>query len=356
MPRPVVLATAIALLAVGSAPDAQRVTSTFQLHVDGPLRVGGDLKRAAADGYTCAAVAQPVPPLRPINVAVIMGRRADVAAGSAGDIEVVVPRSVPIEAFDEAVSRVAAKGYRMCGLTIALPVQGLPTTHIPVAVMTRIAAGESAPEYRVIRTRGRQEERDRLGHYGAEGYAVTHLVARPLSESSDESVVIFVLEKHAGSQPLDYRTAFGGNASTLQTSIETFAKAGRRVQAAWSSNARVDVLMSKPLEGTWPGEREYVVTDPSSFRISSFDGALLRMLRPRDAFIGIYDKRIKREHTVTSGEIADPVTRPFLDVKSETWMVEKLDGDGGRGYWPLDFTLRPGKGQVLLADVILERH
>jgi hypothetical protein len=351
----VAAATVVAVLAAWSSPDAQRPTSTFHLLVDGPLRVGSGLKRAAGEGYSCAAVAQPLAPLLPRNVAVIMGRRAGAPPGSAA-IEVVVPQNTNIEAFDEAVNRVAAKGHVMCGLTITGPVQGLPHAIVPVAVMTGIIVpGASPPSYRIIRTRGRREERERLDRYGADGYAVVHLVARPLSETSDESEVLFVLEKTAASRPLDYRQAFGTNEATLQTSIDTFAKAGRRVHAAWATQGRVDALMTKPLEGDWPGEREYVVDEQSSLRISSFDGALLRMLRPKSAFIGIYDKRITREHTVSSGEVADVASRPISAPRNETMIVEKLDADGGRGYWPIDFTLRPGGASTLQADVILAR-
>src|SRR5215510_13445034 len=99
-----------ALLATATA-DAQRTTATFRLLVDGPTRIGSGLKRAADDGFTCAAVAQPVAPFLARNVAVIVGRRADRPSGAVDGIEVVVPQNTNIDAFEEAVNRTAANGF-----------------------------------------------------------------------------------------------------------------------------------------------------------------------------------------------------------------------------------------------------
>lgn len=345
-----VLAAAVAL--VPALPQAQRPSSTVRLVVEAPLKVEIDLQRAAKEGYTCAAVARPVAPLLPNNVAVILTRPVGPPL-PAPAIEVVVARAGPIDDFQDAVNKMAATGFRVCGLTITVPVWGRPNVYTPVAVMTKVDG--PPPEYRVVRSRGQRDQWQMLEQSAAAGFLVSHLVARPEPAGADTSEIVFMAEKTAATPPSVYQLVFAGNAPSLQKSVDALAGQGHRIQGMWAANTRVSVLMAKPIQGAWPDPREYEVDDPSQLRLSSTDGELVGLVRYAGGMMGFYNRKNRQENTVTSGEIVDAVQRPSLRVASETWFVDKLHGDGGRGYQPLDFALRPGKRGELLAEVVLRR-
>ena len=72
-------AATVAVLALGALPQAQRPAATFRLVVDAPRLAGSSLQRATKDGYTCTAVARPLPPLLPKNLAVLLTRPSEPA-------------------------------------------------------------------------------------------------------------------------------------------------------------------------------------------------------------------------------------------------------------------------------------
>jgi hypothetical protein len=60
---------------------------------------------------------------------------------------------------------------------------------------------------------------------------------------------------------------------------------------------------------------------------------------------------------VLGGELLDPSSRPSLRPREERRFVEQIDVDGGRGYWPVDFTWREtGSPARLGFDVIGRRQ
>jgi hypothetical protein len=335
---------------------AQRFGGGYYLITDMPLGYEIPLRRAIKDGYSFAAVARPEGRLLPATVAVLVSR-PEGASGGAPELEVVVARPGPIDDFQDAVNTVAARGFRMVGLTYTAPVWGSANTYTPIAIMQRVPAGDAPPEYRVIRTRYDRDQRAALNAAGAGGFVVTHLFSYPLDATTTDSVPVYVAEKTTVTPAVRYHLTFAETATALEASLDRYAGEGYRLQGLWTANTRVIALLTKPLEGAWPDPREYAVDDPATLFFSRVYGALTGVVRHRDRFLGVYDLKAPRtEYTVTTGQIADEPLRPFpVTERRKALFLEKLDSDAGRGYAPVEFTLRSGTGRNLEATVLLGR-
>jgi hypothetical protein len=333
----------VAVLA-GVVLDAQRPSFQFQVVLDSPLTLQRALRVHASRGYSCAAVARPTAPLLPTNATVIMGRPKilPLLAPEVEEVTVVVGRFAPMENFERDVNTVAAKGFRLCGFTITAPVWGAASVYTPVAVMTRKLEGPNESlTYRFFRTTGRPGDWAMLEDAGTAGFLVSRVIARPVVTTSGISDAIFVAEKGPGAQPVSYSVAASGNAVALKKEIDKVAAKGHRVQATWFVADRVIVLMAVPVGGSWDGTRDYVADDPSSLRISSFDGELLALIRVKDGAMALYDRQKQgTDYTVIEGRVSDSPNRQSSMSAVERQLLEKLDVEGGRGFWPRDVTAR----------------
>lgn len=352
--RPTLCTAAVAVLVLGALPQAQRPTATFRLVVDAPRVTGSSLQRAARDGFTCAAVARPLPPLLPRNVAVLLTRPAG-AAPPAPAMAVITARAAAFDTFEDALNKSAAAGFRLCGVTLTQPEYDRSNLATFVAVMTK--ADGPAPEYRVLHTRLQPGEWEPLERSAAAGFLVAHVLTRPQPPGAAPGEVVLVAEKTAVSPPSAYALVFAETADALQTALKGRVAGGYRVQAMWpsTSNGRINVLMARPMAGAWPDAPDYRVDEREQLRLSGVDGELVWLARRNGGVVTIHDKARRSESTLTSGVIVDAAQRPAFEPRIQIRFVELLDSSGGRGYQPFEFTLRPGTRDELVADVVMLR-
>lgn len=344
--------TVALLMCCAARPQAQREPAVFRLVIDAPRRAGSGLQRAAKDGFTCAAVARPLPPLLPNNVTVLLTKPRG-SGQPAPAMDVVMARAAAPESLQDALNKSAAAGFRLCGVTLTQPEYDRSNLATFVAVMTKVNG--PPPEYRVIRTRLQPGQWEPLERSAAEGFLVSHVLARPQPPGADTSEMVLVAEKTADTPPSAYALVFAETAQALESALAGRAKQGYRLQGLWPAGARLNALMARPLTGAWPRPRDYRVDERAQLRLSAIDGELVGLVRRGGGVVTVHDQERRSESTLTSGAIADVRQRPILEPRNETRFVEKLDSDGGRGYQPFEFTLRPGTGDELLADVVLLR-
>lgn len=121
-------------------------------------------------------------------------------------------------------------------------------------------------------------------------------------------------------------------------------------------NRRVSVLMAKPVQGAWPDQHDYEVNDRAEAYISGTNGELVGRVRFAGGVISIYDQKIRPEHTITRGVIAAVRPTPLDLLSPQEWrFIEQLDADRRRRYVPIEFTLLPGDGRDLQAEIVLGR-
>jgi hypothetical protein len=360
-----ILALVSGLVASSSQPTAgalQRPSFAFQIVVEPPLTLQATLREAMRSGHGCAAVARPVAPLLSRNVAVILGLGLGLGhenAAAAQEVAVVYAHPDSTDDFEKDVNAAAAKGFRLCGVTIVASIWGKAPAYSPVAVLTR-APGAPAPiaSYRIIRTRDRNGEWAVLAKAAAEGFTFAQVIARPDTGTPSRSDTLYVAEKSVDARPLELTLAFSGNAVALKKEIDKPVARGFRPQVMWATSERVNVLMAKPIAGGWDDTHRYKTDDPSRFTISNLDGALIGAVRFRDAALTLYEEGTRQfEYSVLGGELLDPSSRPNLTRREQRRFVEQIDVDGGRGYWPVDFTWREtGSPESLAFDVIGRRQ
>lgn len=351
-----VLGAVLALPLLAARPQAQRpYQSEFtRFEVDEPLNLGRRLQRAARDGFTCAAVGRPEAPFLPATVVVLMTRSTD-APKPGPPIEAVFARSGYMEDFEAALNKLAATGYRVCGLTVTRAVSGA-SPYTTVAVMTKEEG--PPPSYRVIRSeeRGRAEQWQRLEAAAADGFLVSHLVSRPQPPTADTSEIVFLAEKTAATVPATYELVFAANDVALKRDILKAAGHGHRVQAIWAANRRVSVLMAKPMQGAWPDEREYDVNDRSERFVSGTDGELVGRVRYAGGVMSVHNQKVRPEYTIDSGVISAVRPAPLDLLSPREWrFIDQLDADRKRRYVPMELTLTPGDGRDLQAEIVLRR-
>ena len=140
------------------------------------------------------------------NAVVIMGRPRAAGPSPVQEIAVVVGRFAPLEEFEKGVRAAAAKGFRMCGFTIAGPVWGRASVYTPVAVMTRnLAAPNETMDYRVIQTLGRRSEWAIL-EKGRRRASPSRIWFSSRTAPGGVSEVLFIAEKGPAAQPLLYES------------------------------------------------------------------------------------------------------------------------------------------------------
>lgn len=348
-----VAAATLAVLAPGAArPQAQRAAATFRLIVEAPTRTRVDFERAAKDGFRCAAVARPVPPLLPNNVVVLLTKPAG-SSGPAPAMTVVTARAAALDTFQDALNKVAATGFRVCGVTVTQPEFDRSNIATLVAVLSKVDG--PPPEYLVLRTRLQPGQWEPLERSAAAGFLVSQVMPRPQASVAETGEMLLLAEKTADTPPSAYTLVFADMAQALESALAGRATQGYRLQGVWAAGARLNALMARPLTGAWPGTRDYRVDERAQLRLSAIDGEFVGLVRRGGGVVTVYDQARRSESTLTSGEILDVARRPVLEPRIETRLLEKLDSDGGRGYQPFEFTLRPGPRDQALVDVVLLR-
>ena len=216
----------------------------------------------------------------------------------------------------------------------------------------RAASGVS---YRVVRTRGRREEWARVEATAAEGYALTHMVARPGATTDITHDNHYVLEKRPGAErPVSYRLERSGNEFDLQQRLERAATDGYRADTMWPEHDTITMLLSRPVEGAWEGRREYVVDEGNWARTSVVTGPSIRFVPFKGSLFAFYDKHGATQDSANEGTIDDSDRRPARPSGDERGLLGRINVDGGRGYWPVDFAVRqPEPGSARLAAIVV---
>ena len=195
----------------------------------------------------------------------------------------------------------------------------------------------------------------------ADGFAVTRLVTRPQPNVNSTSDIVFIGEKTAVSRPLRYDLVLAGNGPSLEKDINKSTAKGFGAQATWASLEWMTVLLSKPFDA--PCDRSQRGPSRGEERVqglpipSSTDGALLGIHRVKDGFMTLYDGKDRSlEYASEEGALIDADTHPPQLPREHRQLVDKLNGDGGRGYRPFDVAWRDaGTEGSRAVDVILAR-
>jgi hypothetical protein len=120
------------------------------------------------------------------------------------------------------------------------------------------------------------------------------------------------------------------------------------------------VLLAKPIDAPCEDKHDYYLGESSAFMgfsVSSTDGVLLGVHRVKDATIGLYDRTDSSfEYTSEQGVLVDANSNPVQLPSEHRWLVDKLNGDGGRGYQAIDVAWRDaGTDGSRAVDVVLGR-
>ena len=321
-------------------------------------RMNVELTGVTGKGYRCARVARPDGGFVPQHVAILMARpRQTGVVPKTSDIQVVVgwPEEGR-ERFERTINTLAGRGYELCGFTIAESSLIGRQAYGLVAVMERLEQrAASGVSYRVVRTRGRREEWARVEATAAEGYALTHMVARPGATTDSTHDNHYVLEKRPGAErPVSYRLERSGNEFDLQQRLERAAKDGYRADTMWPEHDTITMLLSRPVEGAWEGRREYVVDEGNWARTSVVTGPSIRFVPFKGSLFAFYDKHGATQDHANEGTIDDSDRRPARPSGDERGLLGRINVDGGRGYWPVDFAIRQGEaGSPRLAAIVV---
>ena len=317
-----------------------------------------ELTGVTGKGYRCARVARPDGGFVPQHVAILMARpRQTGVVPKTSDIQVVVgwPEEGR-ERFERTINTLAGRGYELCGFTIAESSSIGRQAYGLVAVMERLEQrAASGVSYRVVRTRGRREEWARVEATAAEGYALTHMVARPGATTDITHDNHYVLEKRPGAErPVSYRLERSGNEFDLQQRLDRAAKDGYRADTMWPEHDTITMLLSRPVEGAWEGRREYVVDEGNWARTSVVTGPSIRFVPFKGSLFAFYDKHGATQDSANEGTIDDSDRRPARPSGDERGLLGRINVDGGRGYWPVDFAVRqPEPGSARLAAIVV---
>lgn len=336
---------------------AQTPTWEFDLAIARLGRSDIRLLDFTRQGYRCARVARPEGAHVPRHVAILMGRPRDLRVWPAvSDIEVVVGGTeMRRQSFERDINRLAARGYEMCGFTIADAAAIGRQPYGLVAVMERLEQrAPSGVSYRVLHTTGRSEEWERVQASAADGYALAYMVARPGAATDSTHDNHYVVEKRPGAErAVAYRLERAGNEFDLQQRLDRAAKEGYRAESMWPGHDTITVLLSRPVEGAWEGRLEYEVDESSRLRTSTLTGPAIRFVPFKDSLFGFYDKYGATEDSANEGAFDDSERRPAR-AGDERELLRSINVDGGRGYWPSDFAIRQREtGSARLAAIVV---
>lgn len=353
----VLVVVLVAVMVAWSTLLAQAPTWDLDLAIGRADRLNVELTAVTAKGYRCARVARPDGGFVPQHVAILMARpRQSGVVPKTSDMQVVVgwPEEGR-ERFERTINTLAGRGYELCGFTIAESSTIGQRAYGLVAVMERLeqrsAAGVS---YRVVRTR-RREEWPRMEAAAAEGFALTHMVAWPGATTDLTHDNHYLLEKRPGAErPVAYRLERSGNEFDLQQRLERAAADGYRADTMWPGRDTITMLLSRPIAGAWEGQREYEVDESSRARTSVLTGPSIRFVPFKGSLFAFYDKHGRSEDSANEGTLDDSDRRPARPSGGERGLLGRINVDGGRGYWPVDFAVRqPEPGSPRLAAIVV---
>ena len=357
------LAAACLAAAAGSTLLAQGPTWDLDLAIGDADRLAVQLTSVTAEGYRCARVARPDGGLVPQHVAILMARpRQRGAVPRTSDIRVEigwaddgVERFARFERFERALNTLAGRGYDLCGFTMAGTSQLRQRGSGLVAVMERLERRPpSGVSYHVVRTQ-RSEDWPRVEAAAADGFALTHMVARPGAATDQTHDNYYLFEKRpVPTRPVTYRLDRAASEFELEQRLERAAKDGYRADTMWPGRDAITLLLSRPVEGAWEGRREYEVDESSRARTSVLTGPSIRFVPFKGSLFAFYDKHGAAEDSANEGTLDDSGRRPAGLSSDERGLLGRINVDGGRGYWPVDFSVRAqAPGNPRLAAIVV---
>jgi len=324
-----------------------------------PDRLEAALNAAGGQGYTCGAVARPVPPLQMEEAVTWLVRSTGDAAL---DYRVVSGHArFDRGALERAVTAAGDEGFAVCGVTV---VQrrgfraGAGNQHVLVFVRERAQAVRRRL-YRVIFTSGIGSEWSRVEAALKDGFTIARVVwSQPDGATLPE--VVFVAERDAESG----RGAAGstlesdGEAAGLTKRVRRRVAEGYQVEAAWASPTSVSVLMTRRA-GSPSSSPDYVVTASStgSFSPAPNSGLLLASIPFKGMRYAIHDRSRPAAYATFDREHApfnQLLGSPGAEARNlEQALAERFER--GRE-WPLDIVYRETATRGRLrAEAILDR-
>ena len=280
-----------------------------------PDRLEAALNVAGAQGYTCGAVARPVPPLQMEEAVAWLVRPTDDARM---DYRVVSGHARFDRAvLERAVTAAGDEGFAVCGLTVTQRPgvrAGAGNQHVFVFGRERAQAVRRRL-YRVIFTSGVGSEWSRVEAALKEGFTIVRVVwSQPEGATLPEVVFLAERDAESGAGAASSTLESDGEAAGLTKRVTRRAADGYRVEAAWASPTSVSVLMTRRA-GSPSSSPDYVVTASStgSFSPAPSNGLLLASVPFKGMRYAIHDRsrpgaytNFDREHAAFNQLLGSP--------------------------------------------------
>jgi hypothetical protein len=324
-----------------------------------PDRLEAALNGAGGQGYTCGAVARPVPPLQTEEAITWLVRSA---GAGAVDYRVVSGHArFDRAALERAVTAAGDEGFAVCGLTVAQRPgvrTGAGNQHVLVFSRER-AQPVRRRLFRVIFTSGVGSEWSRVEAALREGFTIAR-VAWSQPERATLPEVVFLAERDAesGAGTASSTLESDGEAAGLTKRVTRRVAEGYRVEAAWASPTSVSVLMTRRA-GSPSSSPDYVVAASStgSFSPAPNSGLLLASVPFKGMRYAIHDRSRPGAYTTFEREHA-PFTQllgsPGAEARNlEQALAERFESGRER---PVDVVYRETSARGRLrAEAIFDR-
>jgi len=236
------LACALALAAIQTTTAADTPRLEYRVAVATGRQLAAQLDSAGRDGFACAAVARPDPGVVAPGIAVVLGR---IAGGAPHPVaHRVVAGGYMGTDFQEALERVGADGFRLCGVVLDEST-GRPSL---VAVLSQDPASERAPAHFGVEVlTNYKASLTRLAAAGRDGFVP--VAAAPVNNNRVPEMRswLVVTERHDDmASPREIAVRSGSAPGALEKALNEQGKLGYHIDLTWQEGADVVAMLSRP--------------------------------------------------------------------------------------------------------------
>ena len=341
---------------LGSQP-AARQDARFAVVIEPPDRAETALNALGDKGYWCGGAARPEPDVVLSDLVAVLVRPT--TTPSTVRYRVVSGFAQPGRtAFDEALTKAGADGYRVCGFTSARAV-GRRSGGPQVALMIRNPSDKVEPrEYRAVYTSGTGPEWRRVEEALRDGFTIARAVWAPPPGAGTSPEVVFLAERDpaAAAAPAEHVLESNATPQGLARRMATRAGEGYRFEMAWTGTSGVSVLMTRRAAARAGAAPTYTVTASStgSFSPALSAGRLLASIPFRGVRFALRDSSQPGAYATAEREHA-AFDNLFTGRTSEAKALqEELNRRfGNRDVWPVDLVYRSTvKDRVRLEAIV----